>query len=105
MTNKTLTYIDSSVVVENMPKANWEQHCALDTSDAEVLALLYKGKAVMFAGVYNTSENNIAVHIATILNSDLDVDTQENIVATLPEAALLIHSAFAQKEYQIISQY
>lgn len=91
------TYVDSAFVldqVEAEAALALESGFSVSAEDAELLALTFNNKAVLFVGVYLVDNGSYEVQVEEVLNEDLDTSDVDYNVATLQEACALVRKEF-----------
>lgn len=99
------TYVDSAFVliaVEAEDALALEKGFDVSADDAELLALTFNNKAVMFAGVYLLDDGSYEAQVAEVLNEDLDTSNVEDNVATVQEAGVVVRKAFEEMQYRLL---
>ena len=101
-------YVDSSIVldqVEAEAALALESAFSVSADDAELLALTFNNKAVMFASVYLLDNCTYEVQVEEVINEDLDTYTgdlyAEGNVATLQEACAVVRKEFEKMQYKL----
>lgn len=97
-------YVDSSLVLDQVeaPAAlELESGFSVSADDAELLALTFNNKAVMFASVYLLDNGSYEAQVAQVLNEDLDTSDVDYNVATLQEACALVRKEFEKMQYKL----